>query len=84
MVSSVPRNSLRRLFELLVDGLRAADEAHGGQAVAPVVERLRGGGDDRGMVGQAEVIVGAEVEDVGAAGDADVRLLGLVMTRSRL
>ena len=42
--------------------LRAADEPHRGQPEAPVVERLRGGRDDRRVVGQAEVVVRAEVE----------------------
>ena len=42
--------------------LRAADEAHGRQAVAPAVERLVRGRDHAGMIGQAEVVVGAQVE----------------------
>ena len=43
--------------------LRAADEPHRCQPVAPTVERLVRGLDDRGMVGQAEIIVGAQIED---------------------
>ena len=46
MVSSVPRNAVIRGFELLVQRLRAADEADAGQAVAPAVVAPRGGGDD--------------------------------------
>ena len=76
MVSSVPRNAQRRRFQLLVDGLGAADEAHGGQAVAPLVEGRVGGCDDVGMVGQAEVVVGAHVEDTGSVGDVDMGVLG--------
>src|SRR6185437_16903259 len=49
------------LLELLVHGLRAADEAHGGHAEAEPVEgpvrRLPYGR----MIGEAEVVVGAEV-----------------------
>ena len=33
------------VLELLVDGLRAADEAHTRQAVAPFIERIAGGFD---------------------------------------
>ena len=69
MVSSVPRNALMSRFKLLVQRLRAADEAHAGQAVAPVVERLPRGLDHRGMVGQAQVIVRAQVQNRRAARD---------------
>ena len=44
--------------------LGSADEAHRGHAVAPSVERLLGGLDHLRMVGQAEVVVGAEVQDL--------------------
>ncbi len=37
-------------LELAVHGLRAADEAHRGHAVAVAVERRVRGGDDRGVV----------------------------------
>ena len=66
-MSSVPRNSEIARFELLVRLLRAADEPDRGQPVAPVVEGLVRGLDDLGMIGQAEVIVGAHVQDVGPA-----------------
>ena len=58
----MPRNLLDCRFELLVDLLGAADEADAGHAVAPAVERLVGGGDHLGMIGQAEVVVGAEIQ----------------------
>ena len=51
-----------------MDLLGAADEANRGHAVAPAIERFFRGRDDRGMVGQAEVVVGAEVEDIRPAG----------------
>ena len=49
-------------LELGVQGLRAADEAHAGHAEAPLVQRFCGGGDHGRVVGQAEVVVGAEVQ----------------------
>ncbi len=61
MVSSVPRNSLSLRFQLLVQPLRAANETHGGQAVAPLRQRLMGGRYDGGVVGQAQVVVRAQV-----------------------
>ena len=39
------------LLELGVDGLGSADEADAGEAVAPFLQGLSGGGDDGGMVG---------------------------------
>ncbi len=61
MVSSVPRKALSRCFKLLVKGLRAADEAHAGQTVAPLLQGLPRCLDHRGMIGQAQIIVRAEV-----------------------
>ena len=49
-------------LEVLVYLLRAADETHGGEAVAPAVKRRVRGGDEFGMVGEAQVIVGAEIQ----------------------
>jgi hypothetical protein len=46
-------------LEPLVQVLRAADEAHRGEAKAVAVERGARGGDDVGVVGQAQVVVGA-------------------------
>ena len=63
-----------RLFELAMQRLRAADEAHRGHAEAEFVHRALGRRDDIGMVGEAEVIVGAEVDGFARAfrpGDAD-------------
>ena len=61
-------------FELLVDPLRAADEAHRREAVPPLVETGVGRRQDFRMARQPEVIVGAEVQD-GAPADADLRTL---------
>jgi hypothetical protein len=49
-------------FEATVQVLRAADEADRGHAEAVVVHRLLRGGDQAGIVGEAEVVVGAEVQ----------------------
>ncbi len=65
-------------LQFLVDLLGAADEADGGHAVAPAVQRLVGRGDDLGVVGEAEVVVGAEVEHLtGTATRGDVHGRGL-------
>ena len=58
-------------LELLVDALRAADEAHAGQAVAPLVDRRLGRRGHGRMLRQAQVIVGAQVEHRLAVGHAD-------------
>ena len=53
-----------RCLELLVDVLRAADEADGRQAVAPVGRAPAwAAATTSGWLGEAEVVVGAEVED---------------------
>ena len=58
-----------------MDVLRAANKTDAGHAEAVGIERLFRGGDERGMIGQAEVIVRAHVEDAAAAGDFDFRVL---------
>ena len=63
------------LLELLMDCLGAADEADGRQAVAPACKRVTRGGHDLRMTGQAEVVVGAHIEDLAAAGHTDVGVL---------
>ncbi len=56
---------LRQLpLQLVVHVLRAADEAHAAHAVAALVEALVRRLDQLGVAGQAEVVVGAEVEHV--------------------
>jgi len=66
----------RDLFlQSLVQVLRAADEAHRGQAETVLIQGLVGGLDQIGMVGQAKVIVGAEIQDfawLGSGRERDV------------
>ncbi len=52
----------QRILELFVNFLRAADEPDGRHAVTPAVQRFLRGRDDGWMVGQAQVVVGAEVQ----------------------
>ncbi len=57
-----------------MERLGAADEAHRGHAEAELVHRALRRGDDVGMVGEAEVVVGAEIDRLPLAfrpGDAD-------------
>ncbi|MNF06602.1 hypothetical protein D3C80_2065890 [compost metagenome] len=52
--------------------LRAADEAHRRHAVAIAVERLLAGLGQFGIVGKAEIVVGAEVQHPLARGNLDL------------
>ena len=70
-----PEKFRQRGFEFLVNVLRAANETDAGHAEAVCVERFLRGGDERRMIGQAEIIVRAHVEHALAAGDLDVRVL---------
>ena len=63
-------------FQLLVEVLGAADEADGGHAVAALLHGLFGGGDETGVVGQAKVVVGAEVQGLAAVLEGDFGALG--------
>jgi len=40
------------------------------------IQRFLGRGDERGMIGEAEIIVGAEIQNALTAGDGDVCILG--------
>ena len=51
-----------RLLELTMQRLRSADEAHRGHAEAEFVHRAARRRDDVRVVGEAEVIVGAEID----------------------
>ena len=54
---------MRQFFlQLLVNGLGAADEAHAGEAISPFLERLPSRLDDLGMIGESEIVVGAEIQ----------------------
>ena len=61
-MSSVPRNALRLRLELLVELLRAADEAHARETIAPAPKRLMRGGLHRRMLRKTEVIVRAKIQ----------------------
>ena len=63
------------LFKLLVAVLGAADKAHRGHAEAVAVHAGLRSGDKIGVVSQAKVVVGAEVDDAAAVTDHDIRLL---------
>ena len=64
------------LFQFAVTVLGAADEADGGHAVATFVHGLLRGFDQARIVGQAEVVVGAEVEGLAAVLEGDFSALG--------
>ena len=51
------------LLQLLVQGLGAADKPHRGHAITPLLQALRGGRIDLRVLGQAQVVVGAQVEN---------------------
>ena len=51
------------LLQVLVDLLCAADETDGGQTEAPVVVAVLSSFDQSGVVGQAQVVVGAHVDN---------------------
>jgi hypothetical protein len=63
-------------LQRLVDVLRAADEAHRTQAEAALVQALVRGRDHRRVGRQAQVVVGAQVEHLGAVAGADQAALG--------
>ena len=70
-----PEKFRQRGFQFLVNVLRAANETHARHAETMGVERFFRRGDQRGMIGQAEIIVRAHVEHAFAAGDRDVGVL---------
>ncbi len=56
--------------------LLAADEADAGHTVAALVHSLLGCRNQAGIVGQAEVIVGAEIQGLAAVSQGDFGPLG--------
>ena len=50
-----------------MQGLRSADEAHRGHAETEGVQRFPRRGRDLWMIGEAEVVVGAEIEHLALA-----------------
>ena len=63
-------------FQLLVNGLRAADESNRGHAIAIGIERPACGLDHGRMISQPEVVVGAQVEHAATIGEIEVCRLG--------
>ena len=66
------------LLEFAMQGLRAADEAHRRHAEAEVVKRALGRRNDFRMIGETEIIVGAEIDHLALAalpGDANAAAL---------
>jgi hypothetical protein len=59
-------------LQLLVQILGAADEAHAGHAEAVRIQRILGGLDDVRMIGQAQIVVGAEIQHLAAVGQFDL------------
>ena len=55
--------------------LRAANKTHARHSKTVRLERLFRSGDQRGMIGEPEVIICAHVQHAFAAGDRDVRIL---------
>ena len=70
-----PEEGRQPFLQLAVERLRPADEPHGRHPVAPAVEGLVGRRDHLRVVREAEVVVRAEVEQLAAALDVDVRAL---------
>ncbi len=75
IVSSIDRYALKRSSKLAMHGLRAADEAHRGDAVAIAGEALVCRFDNGRMVGQSQVVVGAEIDHLASVGKRDHRAL---------
>ena len=65
------------LLQLLVQILRAADEAHRAHAEAMAIHSCLGRSHEAGVVGEPEVVISTEVDDVLSRADLDVgRLWG--------
>jgi hypothetical protein len=69
-----PEEAGQGRLELPVEVLRPADEADRGHAIAVLVDGALGGLGEARVVGQAEIVVGAEVQD---APPAHVDVCGL-------
>ena len=76
MVSSVPRNALRRASRRLWGKLGAADGPHRRHAEAVPVQCVPRGLDQPRMVGEAQVVVGAQVDAGRPVLEGDLALLG--------
>ncbi len=63
-------------LKLLVDGEGAADEADRGDSIAPAFDALAGSFDDPGVVRQAEIVIGTEIEHLASSPDGNAGTLG--------
>ena len=52
-----------------MNALCTANKTHRGTAVTKAVERAVSGGEHGGMIGESQVVVGTQVDDLGPAGD---------------
>ena len=75
-VLAADRKRARRASSVLVQILRAADEAHRAEPVAVRAQGLVGRLNHRRVTGQAEVVVGTQVDDLAAVCRAHQRALG--------
>ena len=62
-------------FEILVHALRSADEPDRSQAVAPAIERRMRRRNHLRMLGQAQIIIRAQVQHFAPLADADMGIL---------
>ena len=69
------QKSRQLILEVFMNVLRATDEADRGHAEAMRIEGRLGGSDERGMVGESEIIVRAHVENAAPTGNSDLRIL---------
>ena len=63
------------LLEIAMQALGAADEAHRGDAVAVAGERILRRREHRGMVGETEIVVGAQIDQLAPVGEPHERAL---------
>ncbi len=63
-------------FKLLVEILGATDKAHGGHAEAPLLHGLLRSLDKARGVGEAEIVVGAEIQRLASVLKSDLCALG--------
>src|SRR3546814_5044598 len=63
----------QRMFQLLVASLRSANETHRRQAKTRCIQPLLGGLDKPPVVGQAKIVVGAEIQHIIAVRQVHLR-----------
>jgi hypothetical protein len=81
MVSSVPKNSAILASSCLCRSAQAAGSQdrgvfrHRGHAEAVRIQRVFGGLNHVGMIGQPQIIIGAKIQYLAAVGQGDFRRL---------